>query len=275
VGETVKLELFDTHAHLDSRRYEGELDEVVARARRAGVSRILTVGVDIPSARASLAIAERFEGVHAAVGVHPHAASDLDRDALRRLEEMSASPYCVAIGETGLDFYRDLSPRPAQREAFKRHIELALRTRLPLVVHDRDAHDEVLAILEREGACGVPVVMHCFSGGPDMARECIERGYFLSLAGPVTYPGADRLREVASLVPAERLMVETDAPYLAPQAHRGRRNEPAFVVETAKAVAAARCCAVEEVASGSTAAAVSALLGDAQARASGGLERRV
>ncbi len=243
------MELFDTHCHLTDRAFRADLEEVLARARAAGVVGMVCVGYDLESSRAAVALAEREDDVWAAVGLHPHYAARAGRDLEATLRSLVRHPKVVAVGETGLDFYRDLSPRDVQRAVFLRQIEVALGNGLPLIVHDRDAHDETLEILEeaygdrtdagdpREGPSGV---MHCFSGDEAMARSCVELGFSISFTGTVTLPRASRLRAVAASVPEERLLIETDCPYLAPQSHRGRRNEPAYVAEVAAALAAAR-----------------------------------
>jgi len=227
---------FDTHAHLDSRQYRGEVDAVLDRAHKAGVNRILCVGFDLNSSRAAVRLASLHGGVYASVGIHPHVAGEVDSKDLLALRELAQSGEVVALGEMGLDFYRDLSPRPLQIEVFRRQLELARELNLPVIIHDREAHDEVMDILERE-ARGLRVVMHCFSGDPDMAAECVRRGYFLSIAGPVTYPKS-ALVEVVRSVPLQSLLIETDSPYLPPVPHRGRVNEPAFVRLVAERIAA-------------------------------------
>ena len=225
--------MIDSHTHLDV--CEPPDGELVAAAEAAGVVRMLTVGTDPDSCRAALAAAERFPSVYAAVGCHPNVAAQLDEAALA---ELAAHPRCVAIGETGLDYYRDRAPRELQLRAFEAQIELARELDKPLVIHTRAAAQDTLAVL-RAGARGLAVIMHCFSM-PEALEECIEAGWWISFAGNVTYPSAAELAAAAALVPAERLLVETDAPYLAPQSRRGRPNEPAAVVETAAFVAAAR-----------------------------------
>jgi TatD DNase family protein len=222
--------VIDTHAHLDA------LDDpsaAVARARDAGVNRIVAIGSGLESTRATLAIAEREDGVHAAVGIHPHQAGDGEPlDELGRL----AADGAVAIGEIGLDFFRDYAPRDAQRRVFADQLELAADLRLPIVVHTRAAEAETMAILARFSGT---VVLHCFSS-PELLAEATDRGYYVSFAGNVTYPKAEDLRDAARQVPVERILAETDTPYLAPQPVRGRPNEPAHVVHTIAALAEAR-----------------------------------
>jgi TatD DNase family protein len=225
--------LIDSHTHLDV--CEPPDEELVEAAREAGLTRLLTVGTDPDSCRASLAAAERFPEVHAAIGCHPNVAQLLDEALLR---ELAAHPRCVAIGETGLDYYRDRAPRELQQRAFEAQISLARELDLPLVIHTREAADDTLATL-RDHADGVRVILHCFSM-PERVDECIEAGYWFSFAGNVTYPKSEAIAAAAAAVPLERLLVETDAPYLTPQSRRGTPNEPALVVETAAFVAATR-----------------------------------
>jgi TatD DNase family protein len=237
----------DTHAHLSV--CEPEDAELVAAAGAAGVDRILTIGMDEESNRAAVAAAERFEGVFASVGRHPNAAAGFDADAATELEELAGHPQVRAIGETGLDYYRDRAPRGDQRAAFAAQLEIARRRRLPVVIHLRDrdgsseAVDEVFATLERMDG---PVVLHCFSA-PARAGDAAKRGWLCSFAGNLTYPRSDHLRRAAAGLPDELLLAETDSPFLAPQSLRGKPNQPANVVETGRALAAARNVSFEEL----------------------------
>jgi TatD DNase family protein len=239
---------FDTHAHLDLSPLSEEEGKVVARALEAGVTRILTVGTDAKSSAKAIEIAHRNAGVYAAVGLHPHDASGLSDALLSRLETLSRCDKVVAIGETGLDFYRDHSPREAQREAFREQIRLARRRGLPLVVHDRDAHDEVLSILEEEKAAEAGGIIHCFSGDYEMARRAVALNFFISIPGAVTYPKSGSQVEAVRKLPLERLLIETDCPFLAPVPHRGKTNEPAFVPLVAAKIAQIKGLSVEDVA---------------------------
>jgi TatD DNase family protein len=227
----------DTHCHLDSCKPPDE--ELVARAREAGLTRIATVGMNDESIERAVAAAHAYDDVYAIVGRHPNEAAGFDqaRD-LEPIERAAGDERVRAIGETGLDYYRDYAPRDDQRRAFEAHIDLAARVGLPLVIHTRAAEDDTLAVL-RERAGQVTVIMHCFSM-PDRLDECVERGYMCSFAGNVTYPKATDLQEAARRVPDELLLVETDAPYLAPQPVRGKPNEPANVARTAEFVAELR-----------------------------------
>jgi TatD DNase family protein len=228
--------MIDSHTHLDL--CEQPDVELVAAAEAAGVKRILTVGIDGRSCRAALACAERFPQVYAAIGRHPNAARGFDDADLAELKALAAHERCLAIGETGLDFYRDGAPRADQERAFAAQIALARETGKPLVIHTRAAELETLDQLARE-AEGVSVVMHCFSM-PERLKECLERGYAISFAGNVTYKSAAELARAAARVPHERLLVETDAPYLSPQAVRKERNQPAFVAHTLEFLAVLR-----------------------------------
>jgi TatD DNase family protein len=224
----------DTHAHLDA--CADPPDEVIARAEAAGVDRIVAIGSGLESCRETLAIAAGAEGVTAALGIHPHQAGDEDAGRLDELRELLADEHAVAVGEIGLDFYRDYAPRDRQRDLFERQLELAAGLGKPVVIHMRAAEEETAAMLaDFEGT----VVLHCFSS-PELLPVALERGYYVSFAGNVTYPKADELREAARRVPAERVLAETDSPYLTPQPRRGRPNEPANVVHTVAMLAEAR-----------------------------------
>jgi TatD DNase family protein len=236
----VSLELFDTHAHLHFPEFDADRVEMMARARQAGVTHMLTIGTEVPTSRAAVALAESEPGVWAAVGVHPHDAAEADADVLTEIERLAGGPRVVAVGEIGLDFFRNLSPRGVQERVFRHCIGLARRVRKPVVVHCRDAHAEVLAILAEERVSEAGGIMHCFSGDVAIARRCLDLGLLISLAGPVTYPNARALPEVARFVPADRLVIETDCPFLPPQGYRGKRNEPAYLALTAARVAELR-----------------------------------
>jgi TatD DNase family protein len=235
----------DSHAHIDGEEFDADRDEVVERARGAGVRAILNVGTGDPRGggfERAVALAEKYEGVYAAAGVHPHDARLYDDAAERRLTDvLGSSARVVALGEIGLDYHYDNSPRDAQREVFARQLRLAMRLSLPVIIHSREADEEAVEILRDVYAgAGRGGVMHCFGGGAKMAEDVLEIGFHISFAGNVTFKKADALREVARVVPLERLLVETDCPYLSPVPFRGRRNEPAHVVETAKFLAELR-----------------------------------
>jgi TatD DNase family protein len=232
----VKPSAVDTHCHLFL--METEPVEAVASARQAGVRHLVCVGIDPDSSRKSRELAESFRGVFATAGMHPHTASDFDRRAGAVIEELAADPLVVAIGETGLDYYRRHSPAEDQQRAFRGHIALSRETGKPLVVHVRDAWDDALRILAEEAA--ERVILHCFSGDELMAKEAEARGYFMSFAGNVTYPNAAGLRNAAAAVGTDHLLVETDSPFLTPQAVRGRSNAPANLILTLQEIATIR-----------------------------------
>jgi TatD DNase family protein len=236
----VSIELFDTHAHLHFPEFDADRPAVLERARLAGVTRMLTIGTEVPTSRAAIALAAAEPDVWAAVGVHPHDAGEADEAALAEIERLAAGARVVAVGEIGLDFFRNLSPRDAQERVFRHLIGAARRAGKPVVVHCRDAHAEVLAILGEERVEEVGGIMHCFSGDVAIARRCLDLGLLVSLAGPVTYPNARALPDVARYVPADRLVIETDCPFLPPQGYRGKRNEPAYLALTAARVAELR-----------------------------------
>lgn len=229
------MELIDTHAHLDL--LEGDVGEALRRARRAGVAGVVTIGIDLASSRRAVEFAHAFPEVRAVVGMHPHDASGLDAAALRELRRLAADPRVVGIGETGLDFYRDRSPRADQERAFRSLIELALELSLPVVVHDREAHSETMRILAAYAPFDGRLVMHCFSGDLEMARAVLDMGGYISVAGPVTFHNARRLQEIVAELPLERLVVETDSPFLSPHPFRGKPNFPERLVLTARKVA--------------------------------------
>jgi len=235
--------VIDSHTHLDL--CEAEDTELVAEAGAAGVNRILTVGIDGASCRAALAAAEAFPQVYAAIGRHPNAAKGFDDSDLAELRALASHARCLAIGETGLDFYREGAPEADQERAFRAQIALARELDKPLVIHTRAAEDRTIEMLRAE-ADGVEVVLHCFSM-PERLAECLEAGWWISFAGNVSYPSAGALAAAAAEVPEDRLLVETDAPYLAPQVVRGQRNRPAYVAHTAAFVASVRGVELEQL----------------------------
>jgi TatD DNase family protein len=231
-------ELTDTHCHLNHPRLLRRLVDVLARAREAGVSDMIVVGYDLPSSRAAVELAGQHDGLWATVGIHPHDAGAVNGSALAEIRSLARSPKVVAIGETGLDFYRDLSPREAQVDSFRRHLDLAAALSLPAIIHCRDAQDEVLAMIASHPQPNL--VWHCFDGTIEQAERAVSLGMALGFGGTVTRRGAEGLRQAAQWAPADRILLETDAPYLAPEPYRSRDNEPANVVLVAEAVAAAR-----------------------------------
>jgi len=243
--------VIDSHCHLDMDEFEADRADVLARAANAGVSSLVTIGAGGPleANQRAVALAARHQQVFATVGVHPHEASILTDDVLRSIEALAQQPKVVAIGETGLDYHYDNSPRPQQRAAFARFIHLARQLGLPVVVHLREADRDALEIMAAEGARDAGGVIHCFSADAASARAFLDLGFHISFSGIVTFKNAAALRDAARCVPADRLMIETDAPFLAPVPHRGRRNEPALVVHTAALVAEVRGEPLEVVAS--------------------------
>jgi TatD DNase family protein len=235
--EPLPVEVFDSHCHLDI--LEAPVAEVLAAAREAGIRRAVTVGYDLASSRWCADAAAGHADVYAAVAIHPNDAGDATADALGEIAALAASPHVRAVGETGLDYYRDWAAAEDQRRSFRAHIDIAKRTGKALVIHDREAHDDVLRILAEEGP-PEQVVFHCFSGDEEMAKACADRGYVMSFAGNVTFKNAGGLRAAAQVAPAELLLVETDAPYLTPVPHRGRRNAPHLVPLTVRCLAEVR-----------------------------------
>ncbi|HEY2697920.1 MAG TPA: TatD family hydrolase [Pseudonocardiaceae bacterium] len=241
VPERLPAPVVDAHTHLDASGAKDpeSVRAMVDRAESAGVTRVVTVADDIASARWAAQAATWDARVFAAVAVHPTRTTKFTDSAKHALKELARQPMVVAIGETGLDYYWDYSPPDVQQAAFRWHIELAKQVGKPLMIHDRDAHDDVLSILDEEGA-PESVIFHCFSGDVDMALRCVDAGYVLSFAGPVTFRNAVQLREAARIVPAEQLLVETDAPFLTPHPFRGRPNEPYCAAYTVRALAELR-----------------------------------
>jgi TatD DNase family protein len=231
--------LFDSHAHIDDEKFDADREQVIARALEQGVTGIINVGACMASSARSVALAEKYENIYAAVGIHPHDAKDALEADYDQLIQWTSLDKVVAIGEIGLDYYYDLSPREVQRSVFIRQLDVARQTGKPFIIHDRDAHGEVLDILKKE-AKGLMGVLHCFSGSLEMAREIIKMGWYISIAGPVTFKNAAKLPEIVAQVPLDRLLVETDSPYLTPHPHRGKRNEPAYVRLVAEQVAGLR-----------------------------------
>jgi TatD DNase family protein len=227
--------LVDSHCHLDFTDFDADRDAVVTRARAAGVGTLVTISTRVRRFAALKSMASRYERIFCSIGTHPHNAAEEPDVTVDDLVAIAADPIVVAIGEAGLDYHYDNAPRPAQLEGFRRHIAAARITQLPLVIHARDADADIGATLQTESGKGTfPAVLHCFSSGRDLARLGVELGHYVSFSGILTFKNSDELRAIAAEVPLERLLVETDAPYLAPVPHRGRRNEPAYVVETAK-----------------------------------------
>jgi TatD DNase family protein len=245
--------LVDSHCHLDFPDFAAELDAVIARARAAGIGRIVTISTRVKKHAQVLAIAEKFPDVFCSLGTHPHNAQDETDIVAQDLIERAKHPKIVAIGEAGLDYHYDNSPRAAQEKSFRQHIVAARQTKLPLVIHSRDCDADMARILEEETEQGAfPAVLHCFTGGRDLAFKAMDLGLSISFTGILTFKNSGALRELAAALPADRILVETDAPYLAPLPYRGKRNEPAYVVETAKVLAGTRGVSADEIAAQTT-----------------------
>ena len=251
--------MIDAHAHLTDRRFATDIADVLERARKAGIERVLTAGEDVASSEEALALAADHDDVRVAIGVHPHRAATWGAGPLSRLTELARDPHVVAIGEIGMDFSGRSSPRDVQEAAFRGQLALASLLDLPVVIHVRDSGDRVRAILG-EGTL-VRGMVHCYSEGPDELAGWLDLGMLISFAGTLTYPGSERLRAAAARVPADRLLAETDAPYLAPQNARGRRNEPLYVAATHAALARERGADIGDLA-GQIARNASGLFGD-------------
>ncbi|MDE2180896.1 MAG: TatD family hydrolase [candidate division NC10 bacterium] len=225
----------DTHAHIQMREFDPDRAEALGRAKAVGIGLMIAVGYHLAASRKAVEAAQRYPQVYAGVGIHPHDAGTYDDAAEETLRDLAKQPKVVAIGEAGLDFFRDRAPRAVQADAFRRQIRLARELDLPLIVHDRDAHQETMQLLKEEAA--QEVLLHCFSGDLVMAEEAWRRDYYVSIAGPVTYPKNETLREIVRKAKTDRLVLETDCPYLPPQAFRGQRNEPAHLLHTAQEIA--------------------------------------
>lgn len=239
--------IIDSHAHLDDRRFDEDRDQLIDNLKQEGIDYIINIGADLESSRASLALALEHDFIYAAVGIHPHDAKTADDINLSLIKSMAKSPKVVAIGEIGLDYYYDHSPREVQREVFIKQINMAKELNLPIVIHDRDSHGDLMDILKREGK-GVRGVLHCFSGSVEMAREAVKLGYYISIAGPVTFKNARKLVEVVEAIDIEKILVETDCPYLTPTPYRGQRNNPSYVRHVIEKIAEIKGLPFEEIA---------------------------
>jgi TatD DNase family protein len=228
--------LVDTHAHLDDERYNLDREEVIKRAKTAGIEYIVNVGTDKKSNEFSLKLSEKYDNIYTAIGIHPHNVRNINNDTFEEIEKLLTNKKVVAIGETGLDYFKNLSPKEEQEKVFRKLINLAVKYSLPLVIHSRDAHDEVVKILKQEKAVEVGGVYHCFSGNKDVLRQILNLGFYVGIGGIITFPNANNLRELIKDIPLSRLVLETDCPYLAPQTKRGTRNEPAYLIEIAEKI---------------------------------------
>lgn len=248
--------VIDSHAHLDDDAFLDDTDSVMSRARTAGVEALINPGCSVASSRAAVALAAAYPEVYALAGIHPHDAVGVGDEAIGEIAAILSAPKVVGIGEIGLDYYRDLSPRDDQLRVFRAQMDLAREMGLPVEIHNRDAHRDTFEVVQEYSRHIPAIVMHCYSGSAEMARELVRLGCYISLAGPVTYRNARKLVEVARQIPLERLLVETDSPYLPPSPYRGQRNEPAYVVETARKIAEIRSTSFQEIAAATSANAV-------------------
>lgn len=238
--------LIDSHAHIQFSQFNSDRDAVLKRAHEAGVSAILVIGFDMETSLGAVALAEKHAYIYATVGMHPHDAKDLTPDVLKTLRELAAHPKVIALGEMGLDYYRNLSPHPVQKKAFEKQLDLAEEMQMPIIIHNRDAYTDILPILEaRQGK--IRGVLHCFTGDVELMRRSLGIGFHIGIGGIVTYPNAKDVQAVAREVSEDRLLIETDCPWLTPQFRRGKRNEPAYVRAVAEKIAELRCTSVEEI----------------------------
>jgi TatD DNase family protein len=244
--------LFDTHVHLNAEQFNEDLQEVIDRAQAEGVEKMVVVGFDRPTITKAIELCETYDFIYASVGWHPVDAIDMKPEDLEWLRELSAHPKVVALGEMGLDYHWDKSPKEIQKEVFKKQIQLAREVNLPIIIHNREATSDIVEILKEEGAAEVGGIMHCFSGSVETAKECLDMNFYISLGGPVTFKNAKKPKEVAEAVPLDRLLIETDCPYLAPHPYRGKRNEPAFVKLVAEQIADLKGISYDEVAKATT-----------------------
>lgn len=246
----------DTHVHLNADQYDEDLQEVITRALEAKVEKMIVVGFDRKTIERAMKLADEYEFIYAVIGWHPVDAIDCTEEDLKWIEELSSHPKVVGIGETGLDYYWDKSPKDVQQKLFREQIRLAQKLKLPIIIHNREATGDIVKILREENAASVGGIMHCFSGSVETARECIAMNFIISLGGPVTFKNAKTPKEVATEIPLEHLLIETDAPYLAPHPYRGKRNEPSFVPLVAEEIARLKGISVEEVGRATSANAI-------------------
>ncbi len=250
-----RMVLVDTHAHYNDVGFIKDIPDLRQRAHQAGVAVVVCIGYEVPSSRRAVMLAQKYQDVYATVGVHPHDAAGMTSRGWEALRLLAGEQRVVALGEMGLDFYHNLSPYRVQEQVFRQQLELAQELQMPVVIHDRDAHAETMEILkEFPGLAGV--VMHCFSGGRQMAEDCLAMGFHLGIGGPLTYPNNNKLVEVAWTAPLDRILLETDCPYLSPQPWRGKRNEPSYLPVVVEKLAELRGLSREEVAAATTANAL-------------------
>lgn len=242
------LMLVDTHAHLNDEKFNEDRAEVIKRAKEVGVETIINIGYNRETILSTIELVEQYDFIFGAVGWHPNDAHEMKEEDFDWLKEITQHPKILAIGEIGLDYYWDFAPKEVQQEIFRKQIQLAKQVNLPIIIHDRDAHQDICSILREEGAKDVGGIIHSFSGSMEMAKECIDLGFYISFSGPVTFKNAKKPKEVATHIPIDRILLETDSPYLTPEPYRGKRNESAYVKFVATKIAELRGMDVEEIA---------------------------
>ncbi|WP_026893597.1 TatD family hydrolase [Clostridiisalibacter paucivorans] len=240
--------LLDSHAHLDDKRFDRDRDKLIRELKENDVSLVINPGADVASSVRAVSLAEKYDNIYAAVGVHPHEAKAMDEDTIEILRNLAKKDKVIAIGEIGLDYYYDNSPRDIQKKWFREQIKLAKELKLPIIVHDRDAHKDTFDIIKEEKDENLTGVLHCYASSADMAKEYIKLGFYISFAGPITFKNAKTPKEVAKAIPLERILIETDSPYLTPEPHRGKRNDPVYVRYIAGIIAELKGITFEEVA---------------------------
>ncbi|MFX0561019.1 TatD family hydrolase [Tepidibacillus infernus] len=240
--------LVDTHAHLNDEKFNEDRAEVIKRAKEVGVETIINIGYNRETILSTIELVEQYDFIFGAVGWHPNDAHEMKEEDFDWLKEITQHPKILAIGEIGLDYYWDFAPKEVQQEIFRKQIQLAKQVNLPIIIHDRDAHQDICSILREEGAKDVGGIIHSFSGSMEMAKECIDLGFYISFSGPVTFKNAKKPKEVATHIPIDRILLETDSPYLTPEPYRGKRNESAYVKFVATKIAELRGMDVEEIA---------------------------
>ncbi|MFS0906898.1 TatD family hydrolase [Priestia aryabhattai] len=245
--------LFDTHVHLNAEQYEDDLQEVINRALEKGVQNMVVVGFDEPTIKKAIQITETYDFIYASVGWHPVDAIDMTDEHLAWIEELAQHPKVVALGEMGLDYHWDKSPKEVQKDVFRRQIRLARKVNLPIIIHNRDATEDVVTILKEEHVEEVGGIMHCFTGSIEVAKQCMDMNMYISFGGPVTFKNAKKPKEVATELPLDKLLIETDCPYLTPHPFRGKRNEPGYVSYVAEQIAELKGITYEELADITTA----------------------
>jgi TatD DNase family protein len=240
--------LVDSHAHLDLPEFDDDRNEVIKRAKESGIDYILTIGINSESCSKAIKLADSYDFIYASIGIHPHDAKDVNENTYTALRSLANNKKVLAFGEIGLDFYRNLSPKGIQIKRFREQINLANELKLPVIIHNRDAHKETLKILKEECAKNLGGVIHCFSGDYSMAKSCIDMGFYISIPGTITFPKAVELREIVKKLPLSKILIETDCPFLTPVPYRGNRNEPSFVRYVAEKIASLKDTSFEEVA---------------------------